>query len=85
MVFGDLSEIDQIRKLNKEKWDKINLAIELIDELVEAISEYTDVEIGEDIKNALITRGSLSSLLKMGIGNIFRLLRVFLRIIYAAK
>ena len=32
MVFGDLSEIDQIRKLNKEKWDKINLAIELIDE-----------------------------------------------------
>ena len=27
-----LSEIDQIRKLNKEKWDKINLAIELIDE-----------------------------------------------------
>jgi len=25
-----LSEIDQIRKLNKEKWDKINLAIELI-------------------------------------------------------
>ena len=32
LVFGDLSEIDQIRKLNKEKWDKINLAIELIDE-----------------------------------------------------
>ena len=28
-----LSEIDQIRKLNKEKWDKINLAIELIDDL----------------------------------------------------
>ena len=39
MVFGDLSEIDQIRKLNKEKWDKINLAIELIDEFI-GIYEY---------------------------------------------
>ncbi len=37
--FGDLSEIDQIRKLNKEKWDKINLAIELIDEFI-GIYEY---------------------------------------------
>ena len=30
--YEKLSEIDQIRRLNKEKWDKINLAIELIDE-----------------------------------------------------
>ena len=30
-----LTEIDQIRKLNKEKWDKINLSIELIDGLIE--------------------------------------------------
>ena len=34
LVFSELSEIDQIRKLNKEKWDKINLAIELIDDLI---------------------------------------------------
>ena len=27
-------DIDQISKLNKEKWDKINLAIELIDDLI---------------------------------------------------
>ena len=33
--FQELSEIDQFRRLNKEKWDKINLAIELIDGLIE--------------------------------------------------
>jgi len=29
-----LTEIDQIRKLNKEKLDRINLAIDLIDDLI---------------------------------------------------
>ena len=48
MVFSELSEIDQIRKLNKEKWDKINLAIELIDNFIERKEKEHEVYVISD-------------------------------------
>ena len=66
MVFGDLSEIDQIRKLNKEKWDKINLAIELIDDLIKTYEyRHEKFTISDQPDKVEVTQRSIDRLEKI--------------------
>ena len=66
MVFSELSEIDQIRKLNKEKWDKINLAIELIDDLIKTYEHrHESFTISDQPDKVEVTKQTIDNLDKI--------------------
>ena len=66
MVFSELSEIDQIRKLNKEKWDKINLAIELIDDLIKTYEyRHESFTISDQPDKVEVTKQTIDNLEKI--------------------
>ena len=61
-----LSEIDQIRKLNKEKWDKINLAIELIDDLIKTYEyRHESFTISDQPDKVEVTQQTIDNLEKI--------------------
>ena len=61
-----LSEIDQIRKLNKEKWDKINLAIELIDDLIKTYEyRHESFTISDQPDKVEVTKQTIDNLEKI--------------------
>ena len=61
-----LSEIDQIRKLNKEKWDKINLAIELIDDLIKTYkNRHETFTISDQPDKVEVTQQTIDNLEKI--------------------
>ena len=61
-----LSEIDQIRKLNKEKWDKINLAIELIDDLIKTYEyRHESFTISDQPDKVEVTKQTIDNLDKI--------------------
>ena len=61
-----LSEIDQIRKLNKEKWDKINLAIELIDDLIKTYeNRHETFTISDQPDKVEVTKQTIDNLEKI--------------------
>ena len=61
-----LSEIDQIRKLNKEKWDKINLAIELIDDLIKTYEDrHESFTISDQPDKVEVTKQTIDNLEKI--------------------
>ena len=61
-----LTEIDQIRKLNKEKLDRINLAIELIDELIERYEKEHKVYVISDQPDKVeVTKQTIDNLEKI--------------------
>ena len=61
-----LSEIDLIRKLNKEKWDKINLAIELIDDLIKTYeNRHETFTISDQPDKVEVTKQTIDNLDKI--------------------
>jgi hypothetical protein len=61
-----LSEIDLIRKLNKEKWDKINLAIELIDDLIKTYEyRHEKMMISDQPDKVQVTKQTIDNLDKI--------------------
>ena len=61
-----LTEIDQIRKLNKEKLDRINLAIELIDDLIKTYEyRHEKFTISDQPDKVEVTKQTIDNLEKI--------------------
>jgi len=61
-----LTEIDQIRKLNKEKLDRINLAIDLIDNLIKSYEiHHEKMMISDQPDKVEVTKQTIDNLEKI--------------------
>jgi hypothetical protein len=61
-----LTEIDQIRKLNKEKLDRINLALDLIDDLIKTYEyRHEKFTISDQPDKVEVTKQTIDNLEKI--------------------
>ena len=66
LVFGDLSEIDQIRKHNQNKKDIIKLAIDLIDDLIKTYEyRHEKFTISDQPDKVEVTKQTIDNLEKI--------------------